>query len=57
MSRVVVERHEQRLRDEIPLGRLGGDDDLKGAVAYLCSAASDFVTGTVLRVDGGQTAR
>jgi gluconate 5-dehydrogenase len=57
LSRAVVERHEQRLLDEIPLGRLGGDGDLKGAVAYLASAASDFVTGTVIHVDGGQTAR
>ena len=57
MSRAVVERHEQRLLDEIPLGRLGGESDLKGAVVYLASAASDFVTGAVLHVDGGQTAR
>jgi gluconate 5-dehydrogenase len=57
MSRAIVERHEQRLLHEIPLGRLGGADDLKGAVAYLSSAASDFVTGAVLHVDGGQTAR
>ena len=57
LSRVIVERHEQRLLDEIPLGKLGGDDDLKGADAYLSSAASDFVTGAVLHVDGGQTAR
>jgi NAD(P)-dependent dehydrogenase (short-subunit alcohol dehydrogenase family) len=57
MSRAVVERHERRLLDEIPLGRLGGDTDLKGAIAFLASAASDFVTGAVLPVDGGQTAR
>jgi len=57
MSQVVVERAGEQLRREIPLGRLGGETDLKGAIAYLASPASDFVTGAVLVVDGGQTAR
>jgi gluconate 5-dehydrogenase len=57
MSRATLARHEGRLLDEIPLHRLGGEHDLKGAIALLASAASDFVTGAVLAVDGGQTAR
>jgi NAD(P)-dependent dehydrogenase (short-subunit alcohol dehydrogenase family) len=53
LSRPVLERSGERLLERIPLRRFGGADDLKGAVAFLSSAASGYVTGHTLVVDGG----
>ncbi len=56
MSKVVIERNREALLKRIPLGRLGNEQDLKGAAVFLASDASDYVTGHVLVVDGGQSA-
>jgi NAD(P)-dependent dehydrogenase (short-subunit alcohol dehydrogenase family) len=40
----------------IPIGRLGEPDDFIGAVVFLASKASDFVTGAIIDTDGGYTA-
>jgi gluconate 5-dehydrogenase len=55
MANFVLERNPQ-LAERIPLGRFGGPEDLKGAVVFLASRASDYVTGHTLVVDGGQSA-
>jgi NAD(P)-dependent dehydrogenase (short-subunit alcohol dehydrogenase family) len=55
MSEVAIERNREAFLKRIPLGRFGGPDDLKGAAVFLASDASNYVTGHVLVVDGGQT--
>ena len=44
--------HENVLR-RTPAGRWGAPEDLSGIAVFLCSKASDFVTGTAIPVDGG----
>ncbi len=48
-SKAIVER--------IPVGRWGEPEDLMGAVVFLASAASDYVSGEILTVDGGWMGR
>jgi len=55
LSQPVLDRAGDRLTAGIPMRRYGGDSDLKGAIAYLASPASDYVTGHTLVVDGGAT--
>jgi gluconate 5-dehydrogenase len=45
-----------RLAQQAPLGRLGDDEDLKGAVVLFASDAGKHITGQVLAVDGGVSA-
>jgi NAD(P)-dependent dehydrogenase (short-subunit alcohol dehydrogenase family) len=43
--------------NNIPLGRLGDPGDILGPAVFLASEAASFVTGHVLLVDGGHTAK
>jgi 3-oxoacyl-[acyl-carrier protein] reductase len=53
MTRVLPEEQRKALLTQIPLGRLGKVEDIAAAVAYLASPGADYVTGTVLHVNGG----
>lgn len=57
MSRgLLADGGAERMLPGIPLGRLGGDDDLKGAALLFASAAGKHITGQILAVDGGVSA-
>jgi 2-dehydro-3-deoxy-D-gluconate 5-dehydrogenase len=51
------ETRNRQIMERIPAGRWGRPEDIAGAAVFLASAASDYVTGQVLAVDGGWLAR
>jgi gluconate 5-dehydrogenase len=55
MSRGVLDKIQPAIIQRTPLHRIGGDEDLKGAIAFLASEASRHITGHALVVDGGAT--
>jgi 2-deoxy-D-gluconate 3-dehydrogenase len=61
MTAPVRTKEMEAMNDEIiartPAGRWGQPDELIGAPVFLASPASDFVTGEVVRVDGGYAIR
>ena len=53
MTKATLERYEADLISRTPLGKLGGNADLKGAALLFASDAGSHITGQVLTVDGG----
>jgi gluconate 5-dehydrogenase len=45
------------LEEVIPMGRSGKENDIKGVAVFLASKASNFITGDIIRLDGGQLAK
>ncbi|MDX6458305.1 MAG: 2-dehydro-3-deoxy-D-gluconate 5-dehydrogenase [Acidobacteriaceae bacterium] len=58
---MTVPVHTMPLNDEVlsrtPAGRWGKPEEIAGTAVYLASRASDFVTGAIIRVDGGYSIR
>ena len=56
MTEGVLQRAEHHIAASTPLGRVGKPGELKGVAVFLASAASDYITGQIIAVDGGATA-
>jgi len=56
-TELFASRHGEGLLADIPMGRLAAAEDVTGAAVYLASAASAYVTGAVLVIDGGRALR
>jgi gluconate 5-dehydrogenase len=52
----LFEKNAENILRDIPMGRTGGSDDLKGVAVLLASDASNFMTGAIIPVDGGSVA-
>jgi len=56
MTQWVIDHQGEKLLGHIPMRRFGEGDELKGAIVFLASEASRYVTGAILPVDGGYLA-
>ncbi|HLN07500.1 MAG TPA: SDR family oxidoreductase, partial [Xanthobacteraceae bacterium] len=53
MTAELSDSQRGQVQASTPLGRLGTPEDVAGVVAFLCSPDAAFITGSVIRVDGG----
>ncbi len=53
MTEVLPEKVRKEMAAGIPMKRIGAPEDVANVIAFLCSDASAYVTGEVIRVDGG----
>lgn len=52
-EKTIEESRKTRAKDQAPVGRAGSGEDIGRVVRFLCSADSDFITGSVIEVNGG----
>ncbi len=53
MTDALSEADSKKIKDMIPTGRLGTPEDIAGVAAFLAGDLSSYITGEVIRVDGG----
>ncbi len=53
MTDRIPEEFKARLKETIPLGRVGSPGETAAAALFLCSSSASYITGVVLNVDGG----
>ncbi len=53
MTEALNDRQKEALTAQVPLGRFGRPEEVAAAVCYLASPLAGYVSGTVIRVDGG----
>ena len=57
MTNALPEKTRAEILAKVPLGHLGSADEIAGVVAFLCSDGAGYVTGQVIRVNGGMDMR